>query len=105
MTAGRGFWFGSVGLFAVALGVYGWQASGTMLLNRDLADRNRYLAAIAERPPVDRVAEAAAANVYWQRYPDIADDAYYGRSGPLGILGARQHYGDHGRREGRQWGR
>lgn len=44
-----------------------------------------------------------SAEAYWACYPDVGRDSYFGASGPLGILGAREHYERHGRSEGRIW--
>lgn len=92
-------------LFALAVAVYAWQASDTPLLDRHLAARDHYLEAVARQDAGQPTADNAAAASYWSRYPDVADDAYYGRGGPLGAGGALQHYRDHGQREGRVWRR
>lgn len=44
------------------------------------------------------------AEIYWKRYPDIGRDAHFGRNGIMGIYGARAHYDQHGKIEGRKWG-
>lgn len=44
-----------------------------------------------------------SAEAYWACYPDVARDGYFGEEGPLGILGAREHFDRHGFREGRIW--
>ena len=49
----------------------------------------------------DLLAEKVLAEAYWHRYQDVKNDAYYGKNGPMGIHGAREHYEQHGRREGR----
>lgn len=49
----------------------------------------------------DYLAEKSLAEAYWQRYPDVIDHFYYGKQGPMGIYGAREHYQQHGKREGR----
>ena len=41
-----------------------------------------------------------AAQDYWNRYPDVAADSYYGRSRPTG---AQEHFSCCGRFEGRTW--
>lgn len=46
----------------------------------------------------------ALAEAYYLRYPDIASDTFFGRSGPMGIYGAREHYRQYGRSEGRIFG-
>lgn len=48
--------------------------------------------------------EREMAEAYWLRYPDVQSSTYWGPDGPLGILGARDHYRLHGRRESRVFG-
>ena len=48
--------------------------------------------------------ERPLAEAYWQRYPDIAGSAVWGRSSAMGILGPRDHYRYVGKYEGRKWG-
>ena len=48
--------------------------------------------------------ERRLANGYWQRYPDVAAHEYFGRNGLMGIGGARAHYTQYGKAEGRHWG-
>lgn len=47
--------------------------------------------------------ERALAEAYWQRYPAVEKNDYFGREGPLGISGPREHYRLYGQREGRIW--
>jgi hypothetical protein len=91
-------------LFVLALVIFAVEAARSPLLDAGFAVRQRYIAAATDRGVTDGAAEATAAAAYWARYQDVAADGYYGRGGPLGAFGARQHYLDHGRREGRQWG-
>ena len=58
---------------------------------------------IRTEKPADDL-ERRLAEIYWNRYPDVAQNAYFGRHGNLGIHGAREHYNRHGRHEGRIWG-
>jgi hypothetical protein len=46
-------------------------------------------------------AEKDLAEAYWHRYPDVKQSEYWGPEGPLGIHGPRDHYEQHGRKEGR----
>jgi hypothetical protein len=56
-------------------------------------------------PPVNNmVKEAELADLYWQRYPDIAESGIWGRKSRLGVLGPRDHYFYVGRWQGRVWG-
>mgnify|MGYP001815005776 FL=1 len=45
--------------------------------------------------------ELELAKAYWLRYTDVRTHPFFGEEGPLGITGAREHYRQHGRREGR----
>lgn len=47
--------------------------------------------------------ERRLAALYWQANPDVSESAYFGRTGRLGMFGAREHFDRHGRREGRPW--
>jgi hypothetical protein len=51
----------------------------------------------------DDVQRRRAAEDYWERYPEIRTHHYFGEHGPLGVDGARQHYLQHGRHEGRTY--
>ncbi len=44
------------------------------------------------------------AEAYWLRYPDIRNHHFFGENGPNGLAGAREHYRQHGRYEGRIYG-
>jgi len=58
---------------------------------------NAHLAAKAR----DQEQEQLLAQGYWRRYRDVRLDPYWGENGPMGIHGPRDHYRQHGRREGR----
>lgn len=45
--------------------------------------------------------EAQLAQGYWQRYRDVRQHDYWGEKGFMGIRGPRDHFRQHGRREGR----
>jgi len=49
----------------------------------------------------DQQAEKILAEAYWRRYPDVRNDPYYGKHGPMGFKGAREHFEQHGKYEGR----
>jgi hypothetical protein len=48
-------------------------------------------------------AELELAYAYWRLYPDVRQDPHYGEHGDLGFEGARRHFEDCGRFEGRKW--
>lgn len=108
LTSGRAgwtWWAGATVPFLLALTLYGWAALQSPLLDRRHAEQDRFLAAVAQATVSYDAVDTGAATAYWERYPDVVGDAYYGPSGPLGVRGALQHYRDHGRGEGRHWGR
>ncbi len=92
---------------AFALGLAGWLdgAWRSPLLDAGARARRERLSVLAAGHAVDLQREAALAEQYWRRYPDVGNDAFYGRKGPLGVLGAREHFNRWGRNEGRVWGR
>jgi len=55
--------------------------------------------------PKDMELEKELAELYWQRNPDVAMSAIWGRTSSLGILGPRDHNRFHGKRQGLQWGK
>ena len=73
------------------------------MLDDRLATRQRMLEEVARGKSTDLLAERMLAEAYWSRYPDVAADAVFGRTGKMGIYGAREHYQRHGRHEGRIW--
>ncbi|MGE4218833.1 MAG: hypothetical protein AB7G39_05240 [Alphaproteobacteria bacterium] len=89
--------------FLAGLAIYGWGAVHSPLLDADRMAERTYRQAVAAGAAVS-AEDARLAERYWQRYPDIAADPYFGRAGPAGPRGARDHYDKHGRREGRIWG-
>lgn len=54
--------------------------------------------------PAEPNRERRLAKSYWNRYPDVAGSTTWGRNGPLGFLGPRDHYQNRGKKEGRVWG-
>lgn len=89
---------------AVGWAIYAWGALNSPVLAPTLAARKAYIAQVIRTHRIDPAAERALAEAYWDRYPDVAKDPYYGRHGALGIEGARAHYERYGKREGRKWG-
>ncbi len=93
-----------VAVTLVAWAVYGYGAFHSPLLNRELAERQAYVNQIAKQARGDFAEEHRLAEAYWNRYPDVANNRYFGRDGAMGVGGAREHYNRHGKREGRVWG-
>lgn len=98
-----GFRVGAVA-FALALGAFVVGAVNSPAVDGIRAQERVVLNKHARRAAVDIEYERAVAEAYWQRNPDVAADAFFGRDGALGLFGAREHYDRHGRAEGRRWG-
>jgi hypothetical protein len=84
--------------------VYAYGAWHSPLLDSQLAAQQAYLTQVLRGASIDMVEEQRQADLYWSRYPDVANDRYFGRDGAMGVRGAREHFERHGRREGRIWG-
>lgn len=82
--------------------LWGLFNSETLFFERHAAPPHRSTQHPAE--PGDDSQLRRAAEAYWDRYPDIKEHHYFGVHGPLGIDGAREHYRQHGRHEGRIYG-
>lgn len=94
------------GVAALALAAYGLYAAAALrspLFDARERDRIALFGALAraKAPPTED--QRTAAEAYWRRYPDVAEDGFFGRQGPMGIRGAFEHYRRHGRPEGRVW--
>jgi hypothetical protein len=61
-------------------------------------------AALLRDAAAQRADEVQLARDYWLRYSDVRTHAFFGENGPLGISGAKEHFRQHGRREGRIYG-
>jgi hypothetical protein len=100
-------WLRVAAMTATALAgfaIYFYGAFNAPVLDPDLAARKAYLDRVIRTDETDPATERALADAYWGRYPDVAEDAYFGRLGKLGLEGARAHFERHGRTEGRVWG-
>ena len=64
----------------------------------------RQAAALLRNAAAQRASDVQLARDYWLRYPDVRTHPFFGEDGPLGTTGAREHYRQHGRREGRIYG-
>jgi hypothetical protein len=86
-------------LVAVALWVEGMFHSP--LVDEKLAIEQAYVAAHISANARSDEEERLLAQGYWRRYRDVRLDRHWGENGPMGIHGPRDHYRQHGRREGR----
>jgi hypothetical protein len=86
-------------LVAVALWVEGVLHSP--LVDEKLAIEQAYIAAHISANARSDEEERLLAQGYWRRYRDVRLDRHWGENGPMGIHGPRDHYRQHGRREGR----
>lgn len=93
----------ALSLAAVAVSTLLWFAGllNSPVVEPELAREKQFLNQFITANSPDLEAERALAHGYWRRYPDIRDHSHWGEQGPMGIWGARDHYRQHGRREGR----
>ena len=84
---------------AVLLWFQGFVASP--LSSPQRVSEKRFLHDYLERNKPDLQEERVLAESYWLRYKDIREDPFWGEQGRMGIWGARDHYKQFGKREGR----
>jgi len=89
---------------AIALAIYGYGLAHSPLINPEILTQRQLLAHHASQA-TDPEETRHLANAYWLRNPDVSKDPYYGRDGKLGDFGAAEHFRQHGKKEGRRWGR
>lgn len=88
---------------SLALWLHGLMSSP--LIHPQMREERRYIQHFLQENRPDLDVERALAQAYWQRYADIRSDEFYGEQGPNGLFGARLHYEQHGRVEGRIFAR
>ncbi|MDP6351711.1 MAG: hypothetical protein QF926_11925 [Alphaproteobacteria bacterium] len=93
----------AIGLMAVALAIYGWRALTSPVLDSERFAQRAFLRAFLDQNAPDPELEAALAEAYWRRYPEIRDHPHYGPGG-VGVPGARAHYLRRGRYLDYRWG-
>ncbi len=89
-------------LLSILLWVHGLQTS--QILDAERQAQKLKAAVQLRDAAADRTDELQLARAYWLRYGDIRLHPLYGENGPLGISGARTHFRQHGRHEGRIYG-
>jgi hypothetical protein len=75
--------------------------TGSPVFTPALVEENRYVRQYIQEQAPDYQEVNRLARAYWKRYPDVRNHKYFGKNGPMGIFGAREHFEQHGRREGR----
>lgn len=90
-------------LAVIGLGIAGWLGRHSALLHPELAARKAHYEQLSSEGRIDAQREASLAGAYWRRYPDVAQNPYFGEGGLLGVFGAREHFERAGRAEGRRW--
>ena len=74
------------------------------MIRPELAEQRTFTEKYLQDNAPDLQAERSLAEAYWTRYRDVKVDRHFGINGPSGIFGARAHYEQHGKREGRVFG-
>lgn len=91
----------SLAIAALCLFLYGHSFLQEPAFDRKQQAQIDFLANYIEAHDQDHKIEAELAASYWRRYADVKKNRYWGEKGPLGIWGPRDHFNQHGRREGR----
>lgn len=93
-------WLPALAVVLVAAhGLYWWSAVRAPILSEQMAARRDFVTAHGHLGRAEVRAKA-----YWARYPDVAEDPFFGENGAQGVFGAFVHYERHGQEEGRTWG-
>lgn len=71
---------------------------------KELAAKKSSINRVLKTGNYDSEKEKLLAEAYWLRYPTLAENSRWGRKGPMGILGPRDHFRNHGRLDGWIWG-
>lgn len=72
--------------------------------SKQIAKENTYTNEVLMAHSPDYVREKKLAESYWFRYPSLQTNTNWGKDGPKGIWGPRDHYRTHGRFDGWIWG-
>lgn len=71
------------------------------LFDRELHSEEKFIREFIDSNSLDYQQEKVLAESYWLRYRDIRKNNYWGINGPMGVWGPRDHFIQHGKREGR----
>jgi hypothetical protein len=91
----------TVTALVASLYYYGCGLIHSPVFNPGAQAQKKYLQNFIESHDQNLAQEKLLAEGYWLRYKDVRKDRYWGENGPMGIWGPRDHYQQHGRREGR----
>ena len=99
----KSVFLGILSLAAVGVSLLLWLSGlrHSPLVTPELVAEKQFLKKFIAANSPDLEAERALAHGYWRRYQDIREHRHWGENGPMGIWGARDHYRQHGQREGR----
>ena len=106
-----GFYGKKIKNISLSVITFGAIASSTVLWTRGfiqsplvdphLRQEEKFIRDYIDANNPDHQQEKILAESYWLRYSDIHNNSYWGVNGPMGIWGARDHFLQHGKREGR----
>lgn len=89
--------------YAMSLAVFLIGVWHSDILNPNRRASLARLALAHEKSSVAVRVSCDSAEKYWNLYPDVAKDGFFGRNGKVGCGGAYEHWLRYGRREGRVW--
>lgn len=93
------------GVIAISLGLWFHGLAKSPIMDREQHRQKSYVENYLRNHAPNMVEEQLLAETYWKRYPDVGQDSHFGKNGTMGIFGARAHFDQHGKREGRLWGK
>lgn len=96
--------FISIGICAISLVLYIHFFLKSPIWDKKKKQEYSYLQQSEQNLTPEMKREKRLAEAYWRRYPDVRADPHWGQDSPMGIRGPREHYGQHGKREGRIYG-
>lgn len=90
---------------SISAGLWGLNFLQSPLYNHEMKLQQKYLSSKYDELAPDLQEQRLLAFDYWQRYPDVRKDSFWGEKSRLGVKGPADHYRHHGRREGRIYAR
>jgi len=89
------------GVAATSIAVWGIGLLKSPLFDPVMHREQLFVARYKKNNAPDHIVEKTLSEAYYKRYQDVKVHPYFGEKGPMGIYGAREHYLQHGQREGR----